>query len=175
MSIAVIAEKFAREAHGTTNHLYDGRPYADAHLKPVVDVCRRFNYLNPEQDRDAIEGGAWTHDVIEDARRTWNDVKKACGEQVADIAYALTNEKGKTRKDRANAKYYQGIRNTKYATFVKCCDRIANIEHGIASGGNMVDMYRKEHEHFCAELFTVPLAPMFEHMENILLQPAHTL
>jgi hypothetical protein len=64
----------------------------------------------------------------------------------------LTNEKGKNRKERANAKYYEGIRNTPYAVFVKICDRIANVEYSKHSGSRMYDMYRKEFVDFIFEL-----------------------
>jgi hypothetical protein len=33
------------------------------------------------------------HDVIEDCRETCNDVKKATNEEIAELAYALTNKK----------------------------------------------------------------------------------
>lgn len=64
----------------------------------------------------------------------------------------MTNEKGRTRKDRANDKYYEGIRNTPYAVFVKLCDRIANVQYGIENGGTMVEKYRTENRHFVQQL-----------------------
>lgn len=167
-NIARIAEQFAREAHGATNHMYDGRTYADGHLAKVVGVFHRFKYLLPDDKHDIVEAGAWVHDAPEDARVTYNQIKQKCGLEVAELAYALTNEKGRTRKDRANDKYYQGIRDTPFAAFVKCCDRIANIEHGLETGGNMVGMYRKEHEDFFEQVYTEELADMFDHMEEIL-------
>jgi len=168
MPLAKAAEEFARKAHKDTNHTYDGKPYDEAHLQAVVNVFHRFKYLIPEADQDMVEGGCWTHDTIEDARKTFNDVMKACGPEIAEIAYALTNEKGRNRKERANSKYYRGIRDTRYATFVKFCDRIANIEHGLSAGGHMVDGYRKEHEHFMDELYTPEYDPMVKHMEKLL-------
>ena len=48
-----------------------------------------------------------------------------------EIAYALTNEKGRTRAERANEKYYEGIRSTKYAPMVKYADRIANLRFSV--------------------------------------------
>ena len=38
------------------------------------------------------------HDVIEDARQIYNDVRQQLGETVAELAYSLTNEKGRNRK-----------------------------------------------------------------------------
>ena len=39
--------------------------------------------------------------------------------------YALTNEKGRTRAERAGVKYYEGIRAVPYAPMVKLADRMA--------------------------------------------------
>jgi (p)ppGpp synthase/HD superfamily hydrolase len=94
----------------------------------------------------------FAHDTIEDTRVTYNDVKSALGHYVADLVYALTNEKGKTRKERANDKYYEGIRSEKYGIFVKMCDRIANVEYSKMSGSRMFEMYKKENEDFIKSL-----------------------
>jgi (p)ppGpp synthase/HD superfamily hydrolase len=91
----------------------------------------------------SIFAALWNHDTIEDARVTYNDLKSRFGKFTAELVYAVTNEKGRTRKDRANDKYYNGIRETEYATFIKLCDRIANVRFGKSFGGKS-DMYRKE-------------------------------
>jgi len=62
--------------------------------------------------------GGYYHDSIEDARLTYNDVMKVARNMMTEeqalmateIVYALTNEKGRTRAERAGEKYYQGIR-----------------------------------------------------------------
>ena len=67
-----------------------------------------------------------------------------------EIAYALTNEKGRNRAERANERYYSGIRSTPYAPFVKLCDRYANISYS-CNGKNDTRMrmiYQKEWNHF---------------------------
>ena len=38
-------------------------------------------------------------------------------------------KKGRNRGERANDLYYQGIRQTKFASFIKMCDRLANIQY----------------------------------------------
>ena len=62
--------------------------------------------------------------------------------------YAVSNEKGKNRKERANDKYYEGIRNTEGASFVKICDRIANVQYSKLTKSKMFDTYYRENEHF---------------------------
>lgn len=145
------AMEWAIEQHAKTNHQYNGQPYS-THLKAVVDTAIEYLHLMPEEAHETVLSACWAHDTIEDCRVTYNDVKEALGEQVAEIVYALTNEKGKNRKQRANDKYYRGIRNTPYATFVKLCDRIANFEYSINTQSKMAIMYAKENKYFCDQL-----------------------
>ena len=111
---------------------------------------------------------AFLHDTIEDARMTYNDVVKFLKEfkgggfvlpegvrqhledQVPEIVYALTNEKGRNRGERANDLYYQGIRQTKFASFIKICDRLANIQYTMmfVFANRMLDVYRREYPEF---------------------------
>ena len=69
-----------------------------------------------------------------------------------EVVYALTNDKGRTRAERAGEHYYAGIRATPYAPFVKLCDRLANMTHSftVSDGGNnrMRTVYQQEWEHF---------------------------
>jgi hypothetical protein len=67
----------------------------------------------------------------------------------AEIVYALTNEKGRTRHERAGEKYYKGIRETPYAPFVKLCDRLANVTYSCSidsgrDGHRMREVYKSE-------------------------------
>lgn len=140
--------QFAIIAHEKTNHTYDGQPYS-VHLKRVYQFALKYIHLVPEKLWVAVLKAAYGHDLVEDARLTYNDVLKEAGEVATEIIYALTNEKGRTRKQRANRKYYRGIRWTVGATYCKLCDRLANIAHGWElGGGRMLKGYRKEHPHF---------------------------
>ena len=99
------AREYAILKHSETNHKYDGKPY-DVHLKMVYDFgCKYIHILPNNETIEEVLASCWTHDVIEDCRETYNDVKKVLGEKVADIVYALSNEKGKNRSERANSKY----------------------------------------------------------------------
>jgi (p)ppGpp synthase/HD superfamily hydrolase len=146
------ARAYANKCHSETNHLYDGMPYMH-HLHMAESQAERFAYLLPYPDRDKVIAAVLLHDTLEDCRKTYNDLKKEMNSvEIADIVYAVTNDKGKTRKERAGKKYYRGIRKTKYASFVKLCDRIANVTHGINKRGDMVEKYRKEHHEFYKQM-----------------------
>jgi (p)ppGpp synthase/HD superfamily hydrolase len=152
---------FATKKHNDTNHMYGDVSYT-IHLAHVVDVGYRFIDLIPVDDRPYVIAANWLHDTLEDVRISYNDLKKATNIIVAELVFAVTNEKGKTRQERANEKYYEGIRNVKYATFVKLCDRIANIEYSGKS-----DMYEKEHPHFKKQLYDEKYEVMFDYIEYL--------
>jgi len=92
-------------------------------------------------------------DDIEDCRLTYNDILAISNPCIAELVYAVTNEKGRTRGERANSKYYEGIIDVPYATFVKLCDRLANIKYSDDVNSTMFHKYGKEHDHFLNELF----------------------
>lgn len=167
------------EQHKSTNHLYsDYLPY-EFHLRMVVNVAKQFGRLVVDicNDGTGLTGedillGAWGHDTIEDTRVSYNDVVKQLGPKAADIIYAVTNEKGKNRKERANDKYYEGIRNTPGAVFVKLCDRIANVQYSKMTGSRMFEMYKKENDDFLTKLGFVdgqahPYGELSKYLENL--------
>jgi hypothetical protein len=123
------AKDYAILKHFETNHKYDGKPY-EVHLEMAFEFACKFVHLLPDDKTiSEVLAAVWAHDVIEDCRQNYSDVKNVLGEIVAEIVYALTNEKGKNRKERANDKYYEGIRNTPFADYVKICDRLANVTY----------------------------------------------
>jgi (p)ppGpp synthase/HD superfamily hydrolase len=144
-------------------------------LDDTKDYFTGEPYRGPMQDqvtlRDACLLATWGHDLIEDTRVSYNDVKDQLGQEVAEIVYALTNEKGKNRKERGGVKYYEGIRQTPGAAFVKLCDRIANVQYSKMTKSRMFEMYKKEQEDF--ELWigrytaNKELEPMFEYLSNL--------
>lgn len=164
-------------------------PY-EFHLRMVAEVANDFkhllddtkdyftgeDYCGPKQDqvtlRTACLRSAWGHDLIEDCRVSYNDVKNQLGQEVADIIYAVTNDKGRNRKERAGDKYYEGIRNTPGAVFVKLCDRIANVQYGKMTKSRMFEMYKKENDDFIIQVGyddtnTHPYFEMFVYLTNL--------
>ena len=156
-----IIRSIARRAaaiHESVNQHYDIHPYS-YHLNMVADIAAKYllDIVKSEEDIVPVMFGAYFHDTIEDARLTYHDVQKIASEFMtsldevflaSDIVYALTNEKGKNRAERANEKYYQGIRETPYASFVKVCDRLANYTYAKQTKSKMVACYEKEVEEF---------------------------
>jgi (p)ppGpp synthase/HD superfamily hydrolase len=138
----------------------------------VVQAAKDFIHLLKDLDIDGedILLSAWSHDLVEDCRVSYSDVKRELGENVADIVYAVTNDKGKNRKERAGEKYYKGIRNTPGAVFVKLCDRIANVQYSKMTKSRMFEMYKKENIDFMVSLGRQvgnPYEEMFQYLINL--------
>lgn len=153
----------AGEIHEDVNQEYDDKPYI-YHLLAVRGFAVKYLPYVCEKKEDVIPivFGALFHDTIEDARLTYNDVMKIAKEYMSDnqaylateIVYALTNEKGRNRHERANDKYYQGIRETKYAPLVKAADRLANYNYAKLTHSRMEKCYQEEMEDFVKSAIT---------------------
>jgi (p)ppGpp synthase/HD superfamily hydrolase len=166
------------EQHESTNHQYDKYLPYEFHLRMVHQVAKEFIHLIPNSNdgetslRDSVLLAAFGHDLIEDTRVSYNDVKEVLGHTTTEIVYVLTNEKGKNRKERANDKYYDGIKSVEGAVFVKLCDRIANVRYGKITGSRMVEMYHKENPNFIQKLGYSEkhqLREMFEYLNDLFL------
>ncbi len=138
------AKMFAEASHAGQS--YDNFPYT-YHLGQVVEMLKKFGFDDP-----VMLSAGWLHDSIEDTNRNYNDIASEFGTEVADLVYAVTNEKGKSRRER-NEKTYPGIRGNDRAVALKLADRIANVEHGAINGGKE-EMYKKEFAAFEAALRT---------------------
>lgn len=166
----------------------DKYPYS-MHLSFVEAQGKKFRRLLPIEwvknsgNHRSVDISIWeivkhaliAHDSIEDARFTYNDVLKACDSMgnykaavmVADIVYAVTDEKGKTRKERKNDKYYDELKANKLALFVKLADLAANTLFSKLSGSSMYDKYKKEWPKFKENLYLFEYDEFFEYIENI--------
>ena len=179
----------AHQLHASVNQSYgDHLPYG-YHLDMVVEGIRDYGHLvcASEQDVLPLFFGGYYHDSIEDARLTYNDVMHTARQflteeqalTATEIAYALTNDKGRTRAERAGEKYYQGIRETPYAPFVKLCDRLANITFSCAgddvSNRHMRDVYKQEVPHFLASINPHSEDPRFLVPQEVVMKLAECL
>lgn len=194
-------EKAASQFHEAVNQKYDhGLPYG-FHLKLTASYVSRYGCLVAESDTDILilYAAAYLHDTIEDARLTYNDIIQFISDfceanpsgseidtlqivkQVPEIVYALTNEKGRNRKERANEAYYRGIRVTKFAPFVKMCDRLANIQYSVLFflSNRMLNVYRLEYPGFirliCEGAVTPVPKPMRDEAERLLNSEAYVM
>ena len=167
----------AHALHQSVNQTYgDDLPYG-FHLDMVAEGIITYGHLVCVREEDVLPlfFGTYYHDSIEDARMTYCDVlreaKMRMTEEQAlmatEIVYALTNDKGRTRAERAGENYYKGIRETPYAPFVKLCDRLANVTYTCSvdsgkDGNRMREVYKSEMDHFLPSIRSRSDDPRFK-------------
>jgi len=82
---------FARNAHEEVNCLYDGKSYS-IHLTDVEAGVDKYEtvFLN-YKDYYIARKGASGHDLIEDAKLSFNDIKGESNRRVAQVILAVTD------------------------------------------------------------------------------------
>lgn len=164
---------WAISQHEETNHKYDKiLPYS-FHLAMVAMCATKYITLINEPYREDVICAAWGHDLIEDCRVTYNDVKNQMGEYTANIIYAVTNPKGKNRAERGNVQFYQEMHKVNGAIFVKLCDRLANASYSVLNGSRMADVYRTENDSFLEKIGYIKgveheYQPLIDELINVL-------
>ena len=163
------AKLFAIKTHFLQNQKYDDKEYA-YHLYETYNIALKFIHLITENVDDVL-AACWTHDLSEDCNLTYNNIQEKFNINIAEITYAVTTEKGKTRKDRANDKYYSEMKLIEGAVFVKLCDRIANMRFAKHHGNRgMYEKYKKLLPHFKEMLYREDYKEMFDELEKYYYQ-----
>lgn len=142
------ARFICRGKHSSVNHYYGQTEYL-VHLDSVFAYGCVFIRFVPKELRVDFLIACYAHDLIEDARLSYSDVKRRFGSIVADMVYAVTHGKGKTRKEKASKEYYRGIKEVPYADLLKICDRLSNYDLSLRQNNiTKLEMYVGEYESF---------------------------
>lgn len=155
------------------NQKYDGNLPYSKHLEYVLAFARRFKYLVDTyslinwNEWDYVEMGCAGHDLIEDARVTYNDIAEMTDLKLADIIYCCTEDKSKNRDERHSQAYYNALALNELAIFVKLCDIMANATYSVLSNSSMYKKHKLEHEKTKRYLFVKRFEPMFEYLDKL--------
>lgn len=156
----------------------NNKPYS-YHLNMVANTVTRFKDVLPDKDSYIVTYcGAWGHDLIEDARITYNDIKnmigikgdsgKYLGEDIAEVIYSCTEEKGKNRDERHSQKFFDELKENKLGVFVKLCDIISNVTESKNTGSGMFKKYQKEYPKLKSNLYLKEYDKLFVELETLL-------
>jgi (p)ppGpp synthase/HD superfamily hydrolase len=137
------AREFALKAHTTQTYgtIY---PYYK-HLEDVFYILTKFAF-NESDDLDILTA-AFLHDTLEDANISYSDIERAFDKNIAEIVYCMTDELGRSRKERKE-KTYPKIRLNSKSLILKIADRIANVEFSSTQDSKHFKMYREEYHEF---------------------------
>lgn len=163
--------------HSDTNHYYDNYLPYSFHLRMVAQVAEDYKHLIPSEDFDIVVAGCFSHDIIEDARTSYNDVMRQgikiyknseTAFSIAEIAFLCTDMRGRSRDEKHSDEYFNQLKSNKYAVFVKLCDRIANIQYGKLTKSSMVLKYKNEYSRFKEMLYCKEYGEMFLYIESLI-------
>jgi hypothetical protein len=127
-------------------------PYSQ-HLHYVHAQAKKFSHLIPGDKLFLVKAACYGHDMIEDARVTYNDIieigrKKGMAQQeaeeLAEIIFLCTEMRGRNRAERKNEEFYRTLVENELAVFVKLCDIIANIKYSLLENSSMYEKYKAE-------------------------------
>ena len=155
------------------NQKYDGvYPYS-LHLKAVRAQVRKYckifikdldriNSIDPRRYfptidswLSALELAAAGHDLIEDARWTYGDIKHLTSSFVADLIRCCTTPDiaGRDREERHNNVFFVRLEEERWAIFIKLCDIIANVLFSLLTNSGMYGKYQKEFPNLYERLY----------------------
>ncbi len=178
-SIVTKALYMAVTAHDGAGQLYAGQPYS-GHVLDVYDEALVHIDLLPQHKHETALGGAGLHDTIEDGYASMNDIAKELNADIARVAQLLVSSTGPTRKERHDDAYYQRLATSETATFIKLCDRLANVRagKGTEKSASMRERYRSEQAHVESQLQVESrfprLVPLLEKLRAELALPTVT-
>ena len=167
MSVGEFVDFCRRQHDVECNQKYNVELPYSFHLDRVIGEAVEFRSLIETKDFNTVVMSCAGHDLIEDARMTYNDIANIAGKEVVDIIYCCTEEKGRNRDERHSERYYTELAKNKLAVFVKLCDIIANVKFGILTNSSMVDKYKREHSKTVEYLYFKEYRPMFDYLEKL--------
>jgi len=127
---------------------HSGQKYGE---KPFIYHPGRVAELVEEYGfDDHVIAAAWLHDAIEDTDMNYHEVRIGVGDdRVAELVYAVTDELGRNRRERAEKTLPKTRLAGSDAVGLKLCDRLANA----LENDHFLGMYRKEYGKFRQVLY----------------------
>lgn len=159
--------RFAVDQHDVVcNQKYAGKLPYSFHLKLVAAQATKFEKLIDPPQRTLVQAACYGHDLIEDARVTYNDIKEK-DEELAEIIFLCTEMRGRNRAERKSEAFYRELATNKLAVFVKLCDLIANVHYSAMSNSSMFHKYKAEYPKVKEFLFCDEYWDMFTYLDKL--------
>jgi len=164
------AAEFGPKIHAERGLTYSDLPY-QVHLQMVVNFANYFRPLlrmSPEEFYEVLMA-CWLHDTVEDCGISYGKIEKKYGRNVAEYVWAVSGF-GRNRKER-NACVEPKIKGNLIPTYVKMCDRLANVTFSkfFDPGSRMYyGQYVVEWSEFKNKYYIPELDPMFAYMDKLI-------
>jgi len=157
------AQIYAFQKH--QNQLYDKNVPYNVHLVLVNTFGIKYLHLLPEEKKEIVIIALWLHDVREDLGISYNEIKKIFGFEVAEIVYNLTNNDGRSRKEKAINTYGPKTSTNRLSLYAKLADRLGNVNYGVLQD-NENSMLKTQADEFDYMVEILYVKDEFEEMWN---------
>ncbi|MFA5366367.1 MAG: HD domain-containing protein [Dehalococcoidia bacterium] len=139
-------KKYAFKCHEDAKCCYDGNEYS-VHLEDVARIVDRYNQsFKIPIDRINTYFAAFCHDLIEDARQSYNDIAENSSTVVADIVLAVSDVPSTNRLMKHLLTMGKTVQDYR-AIVLKLCDILANATYSYQHGDPMYKKYKKEYSY----------------------------
>lgn len=159
-----VRKAFLLAAEYHQHQKYGDHPYL-VHLYDVVSVLIEFGHGSHN-----LLAAAWTHDSLEDTTLNYSKIKSELGQDIAEIVFAVTDELGRSRKERKQ-KTLPKLTQFEDAQIVKLADWIANLRNCYSERPDLLQMYRKDYRSFKDAVqseATAAMKPLWDEVEKLI-------
>ena len=161
-------EKYAEKCYADANCKYGSGTYM-VHIHMVVDfVLTHGEVFKTLNDASLTIGGAFCHDLMEDAKQTYNDISKVAGKEIADIALNVTDVPAENRLMKHLLTMGKTVRDYR-AIILKIADMYCNAAYSKESGSGMYKKYVAEYT-YRKPIFQMALAWYVDNLNQVELQ-----
>lgn len=129
---SMMAMEIAMQCH--TGNRRDGNPEVSHQFDIVGMLIQVFEKRMTPAELDILIASAFLHDVVEDYPSLYDqsDILAKFGCEVSDIVARVTKKANFKKTPEHRELYYKGVLGNLFSTFVKCFDRIHNLQSMIA-------------------------------------------
>lgn len=139
-------KEYSQKAYDDANCIYDNQNYF-VHILMVLNVLGLHSQIFKNyNDYYVTEGAVYTHDLQEDAKQTYNNIKDIAGKDVADIVLAVTDVPAENRLMKHLLTMGKTVKDYR-AIILKMCDIYANAKYSKEHGSSMYEKYVKEYQY----------------------------
>ena len=141
-----IIREYAEKCHDDANCKYNGGSYM-FHVDKVVYAVETYqDIFIYKSDKEITIAAAYGHDLVEDAKQTFNDMKTILGVEAAKVVLRVTDVPAENRLMKHLLTMGKTVEDYR-AIILKMCDIWANATYSKTSGGSMYSKYVEEYQY----------------------------
>lgn len=138
--------EYAERCHNDANCKYNGGSYM-FHVDKVVYAVETYqDIFIYATDKSITIAAAYGHDLVEDAKQTFNDMKGVIGVEAAKVVLRVTDVPAENRLMKHLLTMGKTVEDHR-AIILKMCDIWANATYSKTSGGTMYIKYVDEYQY----------------------------